>query len=153
MSVIAPDTVVFLGVEFYDAHGMLLEAPEAPIVYLHGGYGGLLEPIERALEGRCAGEFVQVHLEPEEAFGYYDAALVRVEARSRYGDGLEVGMEVEDTFDDAEHRRYTVTDMAGGKVVLDANHPLAGIALRIACRVLEVRAASAEEVRRGEASA
>jgi FKBP-type peptidyl-prolyl cis-trans isomerase SlyD len=42
---------------------------------------------------------------------------------------------------------YTVTDLADGKVVLDGNHPLAGLALRIACKVIAVRPASAEEIR------
>jgi FKBP-type peptidyl-prolyl cis-trans isomerase SlyD len=44
---------------------------------------------------------------------------------------------------------YTVTDIASGKVVLDANHPLAGVALRFLCEVKSVRAATAEEIARG----
>jgi FKBP-type peptidyl-prolyl cis-trans isomerase SlyD len=44
---------------------------------------------------------------------------------------------------------YTVTDLAGGKVVLDANHPLAGMALRFSLKVLAVRKAQAEEIARG----
>jgi FKBP-type peptidyl-prolyl cis-trans isomerase SlyD len=42
-----------------------------------------------------------------------------------------------------------VTDLASDKVVLDGNHPLAGIALRFTCKVLAVRAASEEEIERG----
>lgn len=151
MSVVRPGTVVSLAVELYDAQGTPLDVSGPPVVYLHGGYGGLLEALERALEGRQAGETVRVQLEPEQAFGEYDAALLRVEPRARYGDGLEVGMQVEDAFDGGETRRYAVTDLAEDKVVLDANHPLAGMALRVACRVLEVRAASADELREGAA--
>ena len=136
-------------VDLYDAQGALLQAGEKPLVYLHGGYGGLLDALERALEGRSAGEVVRVHLEPEQAFGEYDPALLRVEPRSRYGDGLSVGMQVEDAFDDGEPQLYTVTDLAEDKVVLDANHPLAGMALNFSCRVLAVRAASADELARG----
>jgi len=44
---------------------------------------------------------------------------------------------------------YTVTDVAGGKVVLDGNHPLAGIALRFSLEVLAVRKAREEEISRG----
>jgi FKBP-type peptidyl-prolyl cis-trans isomerase SlyD len=150
MNAIAPDTVVSLKLELHDAQGGLIHASDAPLAYLHGGYGGLFEALERALEGKRAGDAVNVQLEPDEAFGDYDAELVRVEPRTRYGEGLEVGMEVEDAFDDAEEpRMYVVTDLAGDKVVLDGNHPLAGIALRFTCEVLSVRAASEAEIERG----
>jgi FKBP-type peptidyl-prolyl cis-trans isomerase SlyD len=127
----------------HDAQGLQLSAP-SELTYLHGGYGGLLEALERALEGRGAGEAVRVQLEPEQAFGQYDAALLRVEPVERYGEGVAVGMEIEEDSD-----IYTVTDVAGGKVVLDGNHPLAGMALRFFVKVLGVRTANEEELRRG----
>lgn len=92
---------------------------------------------------------MRVRLEPPQAFGDYDPGLLRVEPRSRYGEGLDLGMEVEDAFEDGEPRLYRVTDLAEDKVVLDANHPLAGLALDFACRVLAVRAASPDEIERG----
>jgi len=110
----------------------------------------VFDALERALEGKRVGQSVQVQLEPEEAFGDYDADLVRVEPRSRYGDGLEVGMEIEDAFDEDEPLTWLVTDLAEDKAVLDGNHPLAGIALRFSCKVLAVRRASEEEIERGE---
>jgi FKBP-type peptidyl-prolyl cis-trans isomerase SlyD len=127
----------------HDAQGVELQ-PRSEVTYLHGGYGELLEALERALEGKAPGEEVSLQLEPEQAFGEYDAALLRIEPAERYGEGLEVGMEVEE-----DSRFYTVTDIADGKVVLDANHPLAGMALRFLCQVLTVRSANAEEIRRG----
>jgi FKBP-type peptidyl-prolyl cis-trans isomerase SlyD len=72
---------------------------------------------------------------------------VRVEPAERYGEGIAVGMEVEE-----DSRLYTVTDVAAGKVVLDGNHPLAGMALRFSCQVLSVRSAAAEEIKRGASS-
>jgi len=127
----------------HDTQGVELSAP-AQTSYLHGGYGGLLEGLERVLEGKAPGESVRVQLEPEEAFGEYDAALVRLEPAERYGDGLAVGMEVEE-----DSRLYTVTDIAGGQVVLDGNHPLAGMALRFFVEVLDVRSAKPEEIAQG----
>ena len=128
----------------------MIHSSDAPLEYLHGGYGGLFEALERALEGRREGDCVNVQLEPDEAFGDYDAELVRIEPRVRYGEGLEVGMEVEDAFDDDdEPHMYVVTDLAGEKVALDGNHPLAGIALRFTCKVLAIRSASKDEVERG----
>ena len=141
---VARDTVVSLRIEMYDAQGALLDAPAEPLSYLHGGYGGLLQALEAALEGKLPGETLRIQLEPEQAFGEYDAGLLRVEAASRYGEGLEVGMQIEE-----DARLYTVTDIAGGSAVLDANHPLAGIALRFLCEVKAVRAATAEEIARG----
>ncbi len=146
---IANDTVVSLELVLHDAQGQLIHASDAPITYLHGGYGGLFDALERALEGKQTGQSVQAQLEPDEAFGDYDADLVRIESRSRYGDGLEVGMEVEDAFDEGAPRVYVVTDLAGDKVVLDGNHPLAGIALRFMCKVVSVRPATQTEIERG----
>lgn len=152
MSGVARGRVVTLAVDLYDAQGALLHGGDQSFVYLHGGYGGLPEALERALEGKGAGETVRVHLEPEQAFGDYDAALLRVEPRSRYGEGLAVGMEVEDAFGGDQPRIYTVNDLADDKVVLDANHPLAGMALNFSCRVVAVRVASEEEVRNRKVS-
>jgi FKBP-type peptidyl-prolyl cis-trans isomerase SlyD len=127
----------------HDAQGLALTQP-SELTYLHGGYGGLLEALERALEGRSAGETLHLQLEPEQAFGEYDPELLRVEPAARYGEGITAGMEVEES-----SIFYTVTDVAGGKVVLDGNHPLAGIALRFLLQVLEVRKAREEEIARG----
>jgi FKBP-type peptidyl-prolyl cis-trans isomerase 2 len=61
-----------------------------------------------------------------------------------YGEGIALGMEIEE-----DARFYTVTDFAAGKVVLDGNHPLAGIALRFSLEIVAVRSAGPEEIRRG----
>jgi FKBP-type peptidyl-prolyl cis-trans isomerase SlyD len=129
--------------EMHDAQGVQLSAP-SDISYLHGGYGQMLDALERAIEGKGAGESVLVQLEPEQAFGEYDAELIRVEPVERYGEGVTVGMQVEEG-----GTVYTVTDVEAGKVVLDANHPLAGMALRFSVVILTVRAASPEEISRG----
>ena len=130
-------------VEMRDAQDAVLSAP-SEISYLHGGYGHVPAALERALEGRGAGDSVRLQLEPEQAFGEYDAALLRVEPLERYGEGLAVGMEVEE-----DERLYTVTDIEGGKAVLDGNHPLAGMALRFSCVILSIRPATEDELSRG----
>jgi FKBP-type peptidyl-prolyl cis-trans isomerase SlyD len=122
--------------EMHDAQGVQLSAA-SEVAYLHGGYGQMFEALEKALEGKGAGESLLVQLEPEDAFGEYDAELLRVE-------GVAVGMEIEEG-----ETLYTVTDVADGKVVLDANHPLAGMALRFSCVILSIREATREEVKRG----
>jgi FKBP-type peptidyl-prolyl cis-trans isomerase SlyD len=148
VTAVARNTIVTVAIELRDAQDELIDAGESPVVYLHGGYGGLIDALENALEGRLPGESISLELEPEQAFGEYDAELLRIEDRSRYGGGLEVGMEVEDDFDEGDSLHYIVTDLTPEKVVLDANHPLAGIALRFDCRVVSVRAATPEELER-----
>ncbi|HYN13010.1 MAG TPA: peptidylprolyl isomerase [Burkholderiales bacterium] len=143
MSAVARNTVVSVRIEMRDAQGVQLSAP-SDMTYLHGGYSGLVDALELALEGKGPGDSVLLQLEPEQAFGEYDASLLRVEQAARYGEGIAVGMEVEE-----DSHLYTVTDVADGKAVLDANHPLAGLALRFSCVILAVRAASEEEIRRG----
>ncbi|MGH8739339.1 MAG: FKBP-type peptidyl-prolyl cis-trans isomerase [Burkholderiales bacterium] len=140
---VGKDTVVALRTELHDAQGVQLSGA-SEMSYLHGGYGGLLEALERALEGKGPGESVRLRLEPEEAFGEYDAALVRVEPAERYGEGIAAGMEVEE-----DDRLYTVTDVAAGKVVLDGNHPLAGMALRFCLEIISIRSARPEEIAQG----
>ena len=90
-------------------------------------------------------------LEPEDAFGEYDAELVRVEAQDRFPADVRVGMQFEETAGESEEevRVFTVTDVADGKVVVDGNHPLAGQRLRFDCTVVEVRAATADELEHG----
>jgi FKBP-type peptidyl-prolyl cis-trans isomerase SlyD len=134
---------VTLRVAMYDAQGVEL-SPPTETSYLHGGYGGLLEGLERAVEGKAPGESVRVQLEPEDAFGDYDAGLIRLEPVERYGEGIAAGMQVEEN-----GSVYIVTDVADGKVVLDGNHPLAGVALRFLLEVLAVRIAKPEEIGRG----
>ena len=135
--------MVSLRIEMHDAQGVRLQAP-SDHTYLHGGYGEMLAGLERALEGKAPGEALQLQLEPEDAFGEYDADLLRVEPAERYGKGIAAGMEVEE-----DSRFYTVTDVADGKVVLDGNHPLAGIALRFSVEIVTVRTARPEEISRG----
>jgi len=127
----------------HDAQGVQL-GPASEVSYLHGGYGQMFDALEKALEGKGPGESLLVQLEPEQAFGDYDADLLRVEPLERYGEGVAVGMEIEE-----DAQLYTVTDVAGDKVVLDANHPLAGMALRFSCVILSIRQATREELQRG----
>ena len=93
MSVVARNTVVTIVVELRDAQGGVLQADGGRVTYLHGGYGGVLAAVESALDGRMAGDAVRLHLEPEHAFGEYDAELLRVEPRSplRRGAGSRHG--------------------------------------------------------------
>jgi FKBP-type peptidyl-prolyl cis-trans isomerase SlyD len=143
--------VVTLAYELRDSDGGALEAEGAQMAYLHGGFGGIFPKVEAALEGKEVGHELAVTLEPEDAFGEYDAELLRVEPRSRFPEALEVGMQFEGVpgDDEDEARIYTITDVTEDAVVVDANHPFAGERVWFKCAVKDIRAATREEMQHG----
>ncbi len=147
---IAKDTVVSLEYELFDAAGTLIEKTQSPIIYLHGGYDGIFPMVESALQGKEAGETCQVRLEPDDAFGDYQADRVRIEPRKQFPEDVKVGMQFEGASEGSDkYQLYTVTEIADDKVVVDGNHPLAGQTLVFSCTVVEVRAATEEELHHG----
>jgi len=141
------NTVVTLDYRVIDEDGKLVDKGTDPLAYLHGGYGGIFPLIEAALAGKTVGDQVELKLQPADAFGDYDANLVRIEPRSAFPGEIEVGMQFEGaTAEGEDDMLYTVTDIVEDKVVVDGNHPLAGIALGFSCTVTEVRQASDEEI-------
>jgi FKBP-type peptidyl-prolyl cis-trans isomerase SlyD len=94
-------------------------------------------------------------LQPEEAFGDYDSGLVCFEARNLFPADVEPGMQFEGLPEGAATEGmpadavYTVTEVYPEHVVLDGNHPLAGIGLRMHLKLVDVRAATEEEVQAG----
>ncbi|MDA8259633.1 MAG: peptidylprolyl isomerase [Betaproteobacteria bacterium] len=148
---IARNTVVTLKYNVRDVDGTSIDEGKAPMVYLHGGYGGIFDRLEEELQGKAVGDALEVKLEPDDAFGEYDAELVVIEPRQLFPDNIEVGMQFERGSEDGESddALFTITDIADDKVVVDGNHPLAGIALVFACTVTAVRAATTEEITHG----
>ena len=118
----------------------------------------LLAKVEEALAGQDVGFTTQLHLEPEHAFGDYDSALVFFEARAIFPDVIEVGMSFDGVPEGAATKGmppdavYTITEVYPDHVVLDGNHPLAGIALRLDLTVRDVREATPLEVEAGSVS-
>jgi FKBP-type peptidyl-prolyl cis-trans isomerase SlyD len=147
---IGKNAVVSLTYELFGDDGALIERTERPVSYLHGGYDGIIARVEEALEGKEVGYECRVSLEPDDAFGEYEAELVRMESRQLFPANVNVGMQFEGSPEDAaESRIYTVTDVTPEQVVVDGNHPLAGRTLVFACTVTAIRAASKEELTHG----
>ena len=149
---IAKDTVVALDYELFDVDGNLIEKTDEPIEYLHGGYDGIFPVVEQALDGKNVGDTCRVRLEPDDAFGEYDAELVHVEPLDKFPGKVNVGMQFEGRSGASDEMLvYTVTDIADEKVVVDGNHPLAGQTLDFSCTVSSVRSATSEELQHGHA--
>ncbi len=147
---IEKNTVVTLSYQVHDCEGNLIDEGTQPLVYLHGGYDGIFPRIEEELHGKDIGATLKVKLEPDDAFGEYDAELVNVEPRNLFPDNIEVGMQFERGNDeDSDDMLFTITEIEGETVVVDGNHPLAGMALIFECTVSDVREATDEELEHG----
>ncbi len=148
---ITKDTVVTLTFKAWDASGKLLEDGKTPRAYLHGGYHNTLPGIEAALEGQEKGFSTTVKLQPSLAFGDRDETLVTTIPKSEFPPGIKVGGQLEGTDDQGRRQVFTVMKIKGPNVHLDGNHPLAGQDLTFSLKVIDVRAASEEEVAHGHA--
>ncbi|MEO6407695.1 MAG: peptidylprolyl isomerase [Burkholderiaceae bacterium] len=153
MLITAP-CVVSLTWKLQDSQGQAIDELTDPVEFLVGG-DDLLPKVEEALIGQAAGFDTTLHLEPEHAFGDYDAALVFFEDRALFPAELDAGMQFDGVPEGATTEGlppdaiYTVTEVYPHHVVLDGNHPLAGIALRLALNVRDVREASPSEIEAG----
>ena len=152
---ITPQCVVGLTWTLKDTLGEVLDTLDETVEFLLGG-NDLLASIEDALQGHEAGDMLDLHLEPLQAFGEYDENLVFLEPRKLFPAELEEGMTLdgaalppEASPDMPKEKIYTVTEIYPEHVVLDGNHPLAGIALRLSLKVESVREASEAEVGQG----
>ncbi len=149
--------VVALTWTLKDTLGEELDILDEPVEFLMGG-DDLFKKIEEALMGHEAGASVALQLEPEEAFGDFNDKLLFLEPRSLFPADLEEGLTFEGSALPAgcnalapKDALYTVTDIYPDHVVLDGNHPLAGIAIRLSLKVHSVRQASEDEIEKGSA--
>ena len=165
---------VTLRYRLFDLQGEPVEDRPRELRYLHGGYGFVFPGVEAALAAQSAGSSLSIVLEPEDHFGDYDADLIELVPVDQLPEQIEIGMSLDalpsaadggaaggdhdpddDPDDDPDgdpletpddNRVWTITDIADGVAVLDANHPLAGLALRFEIEVVEVELASEDEI-------
>ncbi len=141
---ITRDTAVTLNYRVTDLKGKPLDTGTTS--YLHGGYEGLFPKAEDVLEGKGVGESITIDLQPADAFGERDEALTRSIAKSEFPPGVKVGGQLQGQGPDGQPVVFNVVKIKGPEVLLDANHPLAGQAIRFAATIKEVRAATGEEI-------
>lgn len=146
---ISKDTAVTLRLKVADAQGQVIQDGKQPMAYLHGGYGNLIDTLETELEGKAVGFKGRWRLSPAEAFGERDETLMQTIPKTNFPPGVKVGGQLEGRTADGREAVFTVVKIKGPQVILDGNHPLAGKTLDIAAEVVEVRAATAEEIAHG----
>lgn len=144
---IEKNSVVTLHYKVADARTQqLIDAGKDPMVYLHGGYENTFPKIEAALDGKEPGFKATLDLQPADAFGLRDESLVKIIPKSEFPPGVKVGGQLEGRDEQGHAQVFTVMKIKGPQVILDANHPLAGKALKFSLTVADVRAATEEEI-------
>lgn len=145
------DCVVSIDYTLTDTDGQVLDTSSGagPLSYLHGN-DNLIPGLEKALEGKTAGDSFKVTVPAAEAYGTRDEQLVINVPLDRFqGAGtVEAGMQFEAETADG-NRIVTVTKVENGMATVDANHPLAGMDLTFDVKVVDVRVATTEELEHG----
>ena len=152
---IAPNTVVTMTYTLTNAEGQVLDQADAshPFVYMQGAHN-IIPGLEQALAGKQAGDSAVVTVQPEDAYGEYNEQLTQQVPRQMFGnvpeDQLVVGAQFQAQTNGGVEI-ITIADVDGDMITIDANHPLAGETLTFDVRILDVRAATPEEIEHGHA--
>lgn len=148
---IAEGTVVAMDYALKDDEGTLLDQsqPGQPLTYLHG-HRNIIPGLEAALEGKTAGDTVEVRVDPANGYGEPNPALEQVVPRDRFQgvESLEVGMQFQASTEQGPIS-VRVVKVDDEDVTVDGNHPLAGKHLNFNVTVQDVRPATEEEIAHG----
>ncbi len=151
MTAIANDHVVKFNYTLTNGEGQVLDQSDDahPLAYLHGA-GNIIPGLENALTGKIAGEKLTVNVPAAEGYGEYHAELVQEVPRQMFQgvDNIQAGMQFQAQTDDG-FQFVVVKAVEGDNVIIDGNHPLAGQDLTFDVEIVEVRAASEEELEHG----
>ncbi|MEA3363783.1 MAG: peptidylprolyl isomerase [Thermodesulfobacteriota bacterium] len=113
---------------------------EAEPLEFEVGAGHVIPGFDNAVVGMKVGETKQVRLPEEEAYGPYNQEMVFDADPDQFEDGLipEVGQQFQTQLEDETPLLLTVKSVKDGKIVLDANHPMAGKTLNFDLEVIEI---------------
>ena len=143
---IANDKVVMIHYTLTNDEGDLLDSSkdQDPLAYLHG-FGNIIPGLEKALTGRSIGDTFKIEIAPEDGYGVRDNEMVQSVPRSAFEgvDDIEPGMQFQAQSPDGI-QLVTVIDIDGDEVILDGNHPMAGITLHFDVEVTDIREATRE---------
>ena len=147
---IAKHSFVAIEYQLADDDGQVLDrsGEDGPLTYIHG-MQEIIPGLERALEGRSAGDEFHVTVEPADAYGDRIDELCLEVPRDEFEspEELELGMQFSLTDeDDGQEVIVSVVDFDDDMVVVDGNHPLAGVRLHFDVKVHDVRPATAAEI-------
>ena len=133
--------------------GALIDSSEGrdPLIYLHGEEN-IIHGLELALEGKGVGDKLNASIDPADAYGEFDPAMVEIVSSEMFDgvDNIEVGMEFQAETPDGEGvQMVRISDVDGDNVTVDGNHPLAGQQLNFDVAIVDIREATEEEIEHG----
>jgi FKBP-type peptidyl-prolyl cis-trans isomerase SlyD len=148
---IEKDKIVTLNYTLKNDDGVVVDnSDDGSFMYLHGAKN-IIPGLESALEGKSSGDAITVSVSPEQGYGVRDESRVQPISRQRFDqdDEIEVGMQFQAQGPDEQMFVVTVVSLDEENVVVDGNHPLAGVQLNFQVDVIDVRDASAVEISHG----
>lgn len=149
---IAKNSVVSFEYTLTGPDGAVIDTSKgrAPLVYLHG-FHGIIPGLESELEGKSAGDELKVNVAPEKAYGASNPAMIQSVPRSQFPPNqmIMVGQQFQANGPGGRTLVVRVTKVTDAEVTVDANHPLAGVPLTFDVRIVDVRAATEEEIAHG----
>ena len=132
-------------------NGQVIDSSEGrePLVYLQGA-GNIIPGLEKEMEGKNKGDQFTVEVPPEQAYGQRDQKMVQAVPRANFQgvNNIQPGMQFEANTPNGK-RLVTVVGVDMNNVQIDANHPLAGVVLKFAISIVDVRGATPEELSHG----
>ena len=148
---ISKDKVVSIDYTLTDSKGEVLDSSSKghPLQYIQG-QGHLIPGLEKVLEGKKTGDSLKAQIPASEGYGARDESLMQTLSKESFGEipDLKVGMELEAESDEGV-RVITVVGIEGDEVIVDGNHPLAGMDLHFDVTVVGVREATKDELGHG----
>jgi len=144
--------VVAIDYTLTDNDGVVIDTSSGrdPLAYIHGN-GMLIPGMEKGLEGKAVGDKFDIVISPEEGYGIRNEALVQQVPKEHFANvpqEIQPGMQFQANSEQGPIL-VTVMEVNDTHVVVDGNHPLAGVILNFKVEVKEVRDASAEELEHG----
>ena len=152
---ITTHTVVTMHYRLTDNDNNMIDSTEGhpPLAYLHGA-NSIIPGLEKALQDKQPGDNVKATIPPEEGYGMRNEDLVQDIPMSMFEEieNVEPGMQFRAEMDGQLHI-LTVTNVVGETVTIDGNHPLAEMTLNFDVDIVDVRAATQEEIDSGAVAA
>ena len=132
--------------------GHVLTGVEFPLGYVHGHNEILAPSVHKELEGRCAGDFIEVPIDGNRIFGPRDESQVFTDHLENVPDEYrQIGVSILMENDSGQTRSFIVTRMDDETLTVDGNNPLCGREVVFRLEVLTVRDATDEEMKAGGA--
>ena len=149
---IADNCVVFMHYTLTDDAGQTIDSSQdrEPLPYLHGG-NNIVEGLEKALTDLETGAKIKVSVQPEEGYGPVHPEAIQVIPKEAFqgAEDVQPGMQFQAQGPEGQIQVITVKEITDEGYLCDGNHPLAGQVLNFEVEIMEVRAATEEELQHG----